>query len=192
MWFFRAVMRGCDLLAAMQNPRPDSRRRHARAALVVVFAGVSLALAQERDLRDTRAVGDVLRLATREILLTVPSVRSRDVAEGLRRAALERGARVFVLADVSLVQEPSGYLAGLSLVKNIQVRLLRGVSVYRAVVDRSVLVSGGLLFDMPTPLEPRPTTASTKTRAWTEAAAWFTRAWTQARPYTFQPRPQGR
>jgi hypothetical protein len=159
------------------------------ATLGVLALGVGLAVAQQqaRLLESPKVVGSVMYAATGEILLVVPSLRSKEVADGLRRAATERGTTVFVIADASLVEERAGYLPGLSLLKNIQVRLLRGVRSSQAVVDRQLLLSGPLLVDVPNPLEPGRTEARSDPRAINQAASWFARAWKQAKPYRFSP-----
>jgi hypothetical protein len=140
-----------------------------------------------RPLESPKAVGSVLYTGTQEILLVVPSVRSKEIADGLRRAATERGTPIFILADVSLIEERAGYLPGLSLIKNVQIRLLRGVQTSQAVVDRKLLIAGPLLFDIPNPLEPKPTEALTETRRVNAAINWFAGAWKTAKPYAYRP-----
>jgi hypothetical protein len=163
--------------------------RTPRFAAVIVALALSVAAAQSgaKPLESPKAVGNVMYAATGEILLVIPSLRSKEVAEGLRLAATERGTNVFVIADAALVGERAGYLPGLSLLKNVQVRVLRGVRSSQAVVDRKLLLSGPLLVDVPNPLEPGRTEARTDPRAINDATNWFARAWKQARPYTFRP-----
>jgi hypothetical protein len=157
------------------------------AALGIAAIGTAVAQNNARLLESPKVVGNVMYSATQEILLVVPGLRSKEVAEGLRRAAVERGTTVFILADASLIEERASYLPGLSLLENVQVRLLRGVRSSQAVVDRKLVLSGPLLTDVPNPLEPGRTEVRTDGRVINDATAWFSRAWKNARPYTFRP-----
>jgi hypothetical protein len=174
----------------MNRNAPEQRRKITAAGAVFLSClgfGFVTAQSAPRPLESPKAVGSVLYTGTEEILLVAPSVRSKEIADGLRRAAVERGTPIFILADVRFVEERAGYLPGLSLVKNVQVRLLRGVPISQATVDRKLLISGPLLFDIPNPLEVKPTEALTETRRVNAAINWFAGAWKAAKPYTYRP-----
>lgn len=163
---------------------------NASAALLISFAlGWAVAQTATQTLESPKVVGGVLYTGTQEILLVTPSVRSKDVADGLRRAAVERGTPVYIIADAALVGERAGFLPGLSLVKNVQVRLLRGLTQSSAVVDRKLMISGSLLFDIPSPLETKLTEARSDSRAVSDAVRWFTKAWKLAKPYKYSLAP---
>ncbi len=143
-------------------------------------------LAGYHRLGTPQAVGATLYTASREILLISPSLRSKDVAEALRKSAVERGVTIFVIADARLINEPSGYLGSLSFLENVHVRLVQGLTSSRAIIDRSILVSGSLLFDVPNPLETKPTFAATDAQITASTVTWFNRIWSTAKPYKYQ------
>ncbi len=177
------------------TPSRHTTRHGLIAAIVTVSLSLGLVVAGEtaRLLESPKMVGGVMYAATQEILLVVPSLRSKEVADSLRRAATERGTVVYILADASLIEERASYLPGLSLLKgNVQVRLLRGLRTGQAVVDRKLLLSGPLLVDIPNPLEPGRTEASTSLTDINRSINWFGRAWKQARPYSFRADPPKR
>lgn len=147
-------------------------------------------VAGPRVLASPEQVGASLYASAREVLVVTPYLRSQAVADGLRRAAVERGARVFVLADDRYVAEPASYLTGLSLVRGVQVRLLRGLSVSQATVDRKVTLAGPLIADVADPLSAQATLAERSPRKVAQASAWFTRNWSVATPYTYRPAPR--
>lgn len=178
------------------NTDPAQKERIVKAsAVLLISCALGWATAQTaaqpttRALESPKVVGGVLYAGTQEILLVAPSVRSKEVADGLRRAAVERGTPIFIIADASLAGERAGFLPGLSLLGNVQVRLLRGVVQPSAVVDRKLLISGLLLFDIPSPLETRLTEARTDPRAINDAVRWFTKAWKLAKPYKYSLAP---
>ncbi len=153
----------------------------------MILLSVSAALAlPSRTLSTPQEVGATLLAATSEVTLVTPALRSKDVAENLRKAAVERGVRVFLLADVRFLNDGGSFLGGLSLTPGIQVRLLRGLNDSRATIDRQVTLSGPLLADVISPLQQTPTQASQEPREVRTAGAWFSKAWAQARPYRYE------
>ncbi|WP_102127579.1 hypothetical protein [Deinococcus planocerae] len=151
------------------------------------LSGQAAPAPDRQTLASAQAVGASLYAATGEVLLVTPTLRSREVAEGLRRAATERGVNVYLLADARFVGEGASYLGGLSLIPRIQVRLVRGLRGARATIDRRVLLSGPLLADVVSPLRGEPTVAVREPRAVAQASAWFTRTWNTAAPYRYRP-----
>jgi hypothetical protein len=153
--------------------------------LLVLFVPAAQAL-PARTLTTSQEVGATLLAATSEVMIVTPALRSKDVAEGLRKAAVERGVRVFLLADVRFLNDGGSYLNGLSLTPGIQVRLLRGVGASRATVDRQLTLSGPLLSDIASPLQQELTATTQEPFKVRSAAAWFSKAWAQARPYKYK------
>ncbi len=152
---------------------------------LAVLGSVSAQQAAQR-LGTPQAVGAALYTASREILIVTPSIRSKDVAEALRKTAVERGIAIFVIADARLINEPAGYLSGLSLLEKIQVRLVQGLTSSQALIDRNVMISGPLLFDGPNPLEKRPTVAATDAEVNNRTVTWFNQVWKTAKPYKYE------
>lgn len=166
-----------------------SRRNHAAAGaisgLILLCVGAALAL-PGRTLSTPQQVGATLLAATSEVTLVTPALRSKDVAESLRKAAVERGVRVFLLADARFLSDGGSFLGSLSMTPGIQVRLLRGLNDSRATIDRQLILSGPLLADIVSPLQQTPTQVSQEPRAVRTASVWFNEAWAQARPYRYE------
>lgn len=89
----------------------------------VAFAGPPEALVS------SSAVADALNGAREQVLLLSPSVSNREVAEALRRAAVERDVKVFMVVSPEHVEEGGSFVASLAALDNVRVRL--------AVVDRA-------------------------------------------------------
>lgn len=88
-------------------------------------------------------VVQTLDTASQEVMLAAPLLRSEEVADALRKALIERGVPVYILAPVGGIEDPASYFMSLALT---------GASVSVApvdeafiVVDRTVLVQGPLL-----------------------------------------------
>ena len=88
-------------------------------------------------------VVQTLGAASQEVMLAAPLLRSKEVADALRIALVERGVPVFILAPAEGVEDPASYLMSLALT---------GASVGVApvdeafiIIDRTVLVQGPLL-----------------------------------------------
>lgn len=166
-----------------------SQRNHAAAralsGLTLLYVSAALALPGQ-TLSTPQQVGATLLAATSEVMLVTPALRSKDVAESLRKAATERGVRVFLLADVRFLNDGGSFLGGLSMTPGIQVRLLRGLNNSRATIDRQVTLSGPLLADIISPLQQTPTQTSQEPREVRTASVWFTKAWAQASPYRYK------
>jgi hypothetical protein len=155
--------------------------------LLILILGVGLAVAQtsQRVVQDTETLKKILQVSRSELLLTVPSLRQKSVAEAIHNAATQRGAKVFLLVDDRWVAEPASYLGGLSLTKNVHIRLLHGVAQSWAVVDRQVLIRGPMLMDEVSPLNTNATTSSQEKALANRYVRWFTTSWKTARPYRY-------
>lgn len=156
-----------------------------RAAVLLLGIATARAAAPTASLASTD-VGAAVYAVERNVTLVAPSLRSRDVADALRRAARDRGVRVFLLVDQGATLDPGGYVGALSLAPNVQVRVLRGVTEEYAVLDARAVLRGPLVWNLPSPLDARPTTARRDPAEVRAASAWFNRAWRVARPYTYR------
>jgi hypothetical protein len=148
--------------------------------------GLAQAQAQTKILNTSEIVGNALYASSRQIVIAIPSIRNKAVAEGLRRAAVERNVRIFILADAYQVSEATSYIPGLSLLPGVSVKVLTGLRQSQAVMDGQVLVQGPLLYDISGPLETRDTIADTNPYHTRAAAAWFSRNWKKAKTFKYQ------
>jgi hypothetical protein len=157
-------------------------------ALLAVVLGLDLAQAQAQTkiLNTSEIVGNALYTSSREIVMVVPSIRNKAIAEGLRRAAVERNVRIFILADAYQVSEATSYIPSLSLLPGVSVKVLRGIRQTQAIMDSQVLLEGPLLYDISGPLETRNTVADTSPYRARAAAAWFSRNWKKAKIFKYQ------
>lgn len=83
-------------------------------------------------LRTPTAVATQLGAATEQLLVMVPTVRSAEIADALRKAAAERGVKVYLIVSAQYVEEPGAFVVALSFLDNVYVRL--------ALVDRAFIV----------------------------------------------------
>ena len=148
--------------------------------------GLAQAQAQTKILNTSEMVGNALYASSRQIVIAIPSIRSKAIAEGLRRAAVERNVRVFILADAFQVSEATSFIPSLSLLPGVSVKVLTGIRQSQAVMDGQVLVQGPLLYDISGPLETRDTIADTNPYHTRAAAAWFNRNWKKAKSFKYQ------
>lgn len=167
---------------------PNRRWPPLLALGAAALLGSGLATPQ-RTIGSAREVGDGVASAASEVMLVTPFLRSKEVAESLRKVATQRGVRVYVLADVQYIQEGGSFLNGLSMVKGIQIRLLRGLKDSRATIDRKSTITGPLLADQASLLNPGMTTLIQEPRMVQAASAWFSRAWATATPYKYEVPP---
>lgn len=101
---------------------------------LVSFLLLAVASAQTPEALVTpEAVAAQLDTATEQLLVLVPTVRSEPLAEALRRAAVERGVRVYLLVSPEVVEEGGSFVPGLAVLDNVFTRL--------ALVDRSFVVA---------------------------------------------------
>lgn len=101
--------------------------------------------AQAQNPNPPGSLTTVLLQAQTQIMLAAPALASKEVAEALRIAALERGIKVFVMVDKSRVQAPSSYTVGLSLLPGIAIKIYQGLNNHVAIVDNHTLIRGGAL-----------------------------------------------
>jgi hypothetical protein len=93
-------------------------------------------------------VARVIASAGREVSLFAPSLRSRVVANALRRSAVEGGVRVFLLMDAAFIEQRSSFIPALSVIQQparVEVRLQRGLSSAWLVADGRQVVFGPLV-----------------------------------------------
>ncbi len=98
------------------------------------FLLISAALAQIPEALTTpEAVAEQLGAANEQLLVMVPTVRSQPLAEALRKAAVERGVRVYLLVSPEYVEEGGSFVPALAILDGVQTRL--------ALVDRSFVIA---------------------------------------------------
>jgi hypothetical protein len=132
-------------------------------------------------------VVQVVASSRREILILIPSLRSRAVANALRRAVVEGGVSLEILCDASLVNERSNFIPMLTMLHerkhNVTVRVLRGVNRVVLILDESRAVFGPLVSEpdsfglQPTHLVTDALEARTQTKVfrsqWRRATPWM-------------------
>lgn len=104
-----------------------------RLLILIAFSPVAFA-APPVALATPAAVATQLGAATEQLLVMAPAVRSFELAEALRRAAAERGVRVFLLVSPAFVDAGDSFVPALAVLPNVQTRL--------ALVDRAFVVAG--------------------------------------------------
>jgi hypothetical protein len=133
-------------------------------------------------------VTQVIASSRREILILVPSLRSRAVATALRKAVVEGGVSLEILCDASLVYERSSFIPMLSMLHeqkhNVTVRVLRGVNRTLLVTDQSRAVFGPLVSE-PDSFGLQPTRLITDVLEARVQARAFRSQWQKATPWTF-------
>ena len=90
------------------------------------FAGVPAVL------RTPTAVAAQLGAANEQLLVMVPTVRSPEIAEALRHAAVERDVKIYLIVSAEYVEEGGSFVAALSVLENVFTRL--------AIVDRAFAI----------------------------------------------------
>jgi hypothetical protein len=133
-------------------------------------------------------VAQVVASSRREVLMLVPSLRSRVVANALRKAVVEGGVLLELLCDASLVNERSSFIPMLSMLRqrnrDVTVRVLRGVNRAVLIVDQSRAVFGPLVSE-PGSFGLQPTRLVTDALEAQAQARTFRSQWQKARPWTY-------
>lgn len=115
------------------------------AGMVLMFAA-NLAGAQTANYRilgEAKEVGDLIEVATGEILVVTDVLRSQEVADALREAMVVRGVAVYVLTSAATVEERPSYVASLAYVgAHIRLSEVGGSFI---VIDRRYTVTGPLI-----------------------------------------------
>ena len=132
-----------------------------------------------------QGVASQLERANEQLLVLAPNVFSKPTAEAIRRAAAERGVRVFVLVSPAWVEAPGSFVASLSLIEGVQVRLAE-VERRFVVVDTggaAFVIEGGLVGEGSRRFDERPTYALADPPAVAARAELFMGVWQGAVPY---------
>jgi hypothetical protein len=133
-------------------------------------------------------VAQVAASSRREILILAPSLRSRAVANALRKAVIEGGVSLQILCDASLVNERSSFIPMLSMLHerkhNFTVRVLKRINRAVMVVDQSRAVFGPLVAE-PDSFGLNPTRLVTDALEVQAQARVFRAQWQRATPWTF-------
>ena len=119
------------------------------AFLSLVMFGISVSGGIPIKLEHSAEVAQTITSARQRILILVPSLRSRAVADALRKLIVEGGVHLQILCDASLMAERSNFIPMISLLRNrkqnVEVRVLRGVNRVVLIVDESRAVFGPLV-----------------------------------------------
>jgi hypothetical protein len=133
-------------------------------------------------------VVQVIASSRREVLMLVPNLRSRAVANALRMAVVEGGVLLEILCDASSVNERSNFIPMLTMLHerkhNVTVRVLHGVNRTLLVVDQSRAVFGPLVSE-PDSFGLQPTRLVTDALEAQVQARAFRSQWQKARPWTY-------
>jgi hypothetical protein len=152
------------------------------------------------ELKTEEEVARVILAARETIFVSAPQLRGRTVADALRRAAVERGVRVFILCEARRTLDPGGFVAALSLLRQrdqpLEVRVVQSVFGFSLVVDEAQTVNGPLVGE-PRTFGQTPTRLDLELRVALERAKRFREAWIRAKPWIYRvqnPRfqPRGR
>jgi hypothetical protein len=146
-------------------------------------SGIPVTLERSSD------VTQVIVSSRREVLLLVPSLRSRVVANALRKAVVEGGVSLEILCDARLVNERSSFIPMLSTLHqrkhNVMVRLLRGMSRAVLIIDESRAVFGPLVSE-PDSFGLQPTRLITDALEAQVQARAYRSQWQKATPWTYK------
>ena len=166
-------------------------QRHLRASTkmrlltILVALGITPAFAQLPKALEPTELLAALESTPSQLLVVAPTVANREIADALRRAATQRGTRVFIVASPELVEASYSYVPSLALLAHVQVRLGR--------VERSFIVAGrgeaallieGVQVGAIAAAPDQPSTYSSREASLVgERARLFTSLWRAARPY---------
>ena len=104
-----------------------------RNVFVMLLWFTSSALATTpTQLRTPEAVAAQLGVATEQLLVMVPTVRSLVIADALRKAAVERGVEVYLIVSAESVEEGGSFVPSIAVLEKVYTRL--------ALVDRSFII----------------------------------------------------
>ena len=153
-----------------------------------VFSSLALSGGIPVTLERSSDVTQVIASSRHEVLMLVPNLRSRVVANALRQAVVEGGVSLKILCDASLVNERSSFIPMLSMLHerkhDVRVRVLRRVNRTLLVVDQARAVFGPLVSELdsfglnPTRLVTDALEAQVQARA-------FRAQWQRATPWTY-------
>lgn len=162
------------------------------AGLVFAFTAAARGAQEDGRLTSPAEVAAFVHAATRHVWFVAPTLTSQEVADALRRAAVERGAAVYLLAQQDQATQPASYVQGLSRLRGVQVRLAARVEEAALVIDGRHLIRGPLVYRVAVPTEAaatwhidlRQTAAPPYVARWLEALPAL---WERAVPYIYQP-----
>jgi hypothetical protein len=158
--------------------------------LIAVMAGaVGLAQADAMNHAQVGSPAELAQLVARstdEILLAVPVLRSRIVADALREAMVVRGVRVYALVPREGIEARAAYLVSLQLA-GARVRL-GSVRESLLVLDRQEVVVGPLLAAPDVPREGEVASWSHDPQEVLGGVTWFYEAFRAAPTYELNPR----
>ena len=94
----------------------------------------------EVPLETQESIKTLIDNSNKEILIEVPYLRNKIIAESLREAASIRGVPVYLLTQEDMLIDPASYTASLSMILKIQVKYLDKIPVSYIIIDRNHLI----------------------------------------------------
>ena len=94
----------------------------------------------EIPLETQESIKTLIDNSNKEILIEVPYLRNKIIAESLREAAAIRGVPVYLLTQEDMLIDPASYTASLSMISKIQVKYLDKIPVSYIIIDRNHLI----------------------------------------------------
>ena len=162
------------------------------AFALIVLSSIAASSGFPVTLKHSSEVTQVIASSRQEVLLLAQSLRSRAVANSLRKAIVEGGIALEILCDANSIQEPSNFIPVLSMLRKrnhrVAVRILRGVNRAVLIVDQSRAMFGALVGE-PDSFGLTPTRLVTDALEVRQHVRAFKAQWQRATPwvYTVQP-----
>lgn len=152
---------------------------------ILVLLLLTSVWAQSEPLSTAQQVASQLGRAHEQLLLVTPSVSSKPLAEAVRRAAAERGVKIFIVVAPASVEAPGSYVASLALLDGVQARLAETERqfVIVDVADDAFVIEGSLVRATTRRFDEQPTYAFADPQAVDERASRFAELWRSAVPY---------
>jgi hypothetical protein len=150
---------------------------------MLFFVCLSLATAQGLPVKLTGdEVAMQLGTAKYTVDIVVPTVRSTEVAEALRRAAVERHVSIRVLVDPTLVEAPDSFIPSTETYAGVEVRLVPTERAF-VIIDNQIVLEGLLIAESAVPFDAPPTLALRDAETTTKRLDWFEAQWVNAPRY---------
>lgn len=155
---------------------------------LVILAALLWATSEAQDYQQLANSQDVARRiggVRTQLIYVTPVVEDEVIAEAIRRAAVERGVKVFLLLTPELVEAPGSYAASLATLEGVQIRLAQ-VDRSFAILDveeASVVLEGSLLGSGSATFREQTSYAMTEGQVVSDRSALFGSVWDGAIPY---------
>lgn len=120
-----------------------------------------------------------------QLLYVTPVIENKAIAEAIRRAAVERGVKVYLLVAPDFVEAPGSYTASLAALEGVRVRMAQ-VERSFAILDveeAAVVLEGSLLGSGSASFLQRASYAVNEGEVMAERSGLFAGVWEEAAPY---------